>query len=284
MTRRYLAAVSVLFTKNRLATRLIIPLAVLALGLAIATAPAQTLGTRVHVSGGEIEGTASSVPGVTEFKGIPYAAPPVGSIRWQPPRPRAKWNGVLEANAYGPDCPSPREMTASPQRHQIPTPEYRQSEDCLYMNIWTPAKATTDKLPVMVWMMGGGFASSSARMLPGNGAKLAAKGVIVVNFNNRVGILGWLAHPALSAESKDHVSGNYGLMDISAALQWIHDNIAAFGGSRSRHDLRGVVGFDDDIHHDYHSFGAGTVPAYDWGIRRRARRQFLYGTQLPRLR
>jgi para-nitrobenzyl esterase len=125
-------------------------------------------------------------------------------------------------------------MPASPQRHQIPTPVYKQSEDCLYMNIWTPAKTGTDNLPVMVWMMGGGFTSSSARTLAVDGARLAAKGVLVVNFNNRVGVLGWLAHPALSAESKDHVSGNYGLMDIIAALRWVQANVAAFGGDPQR--------------------------------------------------
>lgn len=162
------------------------------------------------------------VQGVTEqdltvYRGIPFAAPPVGELRWRAPQPAAKWDGVRETTKFAPD---PYQGDG----------KGNVSEDCLYLNIWTPAKAATDRLPVLVWIYGGGFAFGSTSTPVHNGEHLTRKGVILVSINYRVGPLGFLAHPALSAESPHKVSGNYGLQDQIAGLQWVKKNIAAFGG------------------------------------------------------
>lgn len=173
------------------------------------------------ISGGLVRG-GSIAAGVRAFKGIPYAAPPVGPLRWHAPRPPAGWTGVRDACAFGPDFP------------QAPNPRLRapsQSEDCLYVNVWTPEGAAPGSLPVMVWIHGGGFAAGSGSDMRSDGALMAAHGVVVVSFNYRSGLFGFFAHRALSAESPDGTSGNYGLLDQIAALRWVRDNIAAFGGN-----------------------------------------------------
>ena len=159
---------------------------------------------------------------VHAYKGIPYAAPPVGPLRWRPPAPLPAWSGVRDALAFGPDLP------------QTPNARLRgpvHLEDCLYLNIWAPAGAAPGSLPVMVWVHGGGFVGGSGSDLRSDGAVMAAQGVVVVSFNSRSGLFGFLAHPGLSAESAQGVSGNYGLLDQMAALSWVRDNIATFGGN-----------------------------------------------------
>lgn len=183
-----------------------------AAGFAQAPAPVAT-------ETGLVQGVAA--PGLTIYKGIPFAAPPVGDLRWRPPQPAAKWEGVRAADKFGPD---PYQGDG----------KGNVGEDCLYLNIWTPAKAATDKVPVLVWIYGGGFSFGSTSTPVHNGEHLARKGVVLVTLNYRVGPLGFLAHPALTAESPHHASGNYGLMDQIAALQWVKRNIAAFGGDPDR--------------------------------------------------
>lgn len=155
--------------------------------------------------------------GLTVYRGIPFAAPPLGDLRWCPPQAAAKWEGVRETSTFAPD---PYQGDG----------KGKVSEDCLYLNIWTPAHAASEKLPVLVWIYGGGFSAGSTATPTHNGEHLARKGVVLVTLNYRVGTLGFLAHPELSAESSRHVSGNYGLLDQLEGLKWIKRNIAAFGG------------------------------------------------------
>lgn len=159
----------------------------------------------------------------TVYKGIPFAAPPIGDLRWRAPQWPATWKGVLQAHEFKPMC-----MTAIPA---IPGGSMEAvSEDCLYLNIWTPAARSKKKLPVMVWIYGGGFRAGSASSPVYWGSKLVEKGVITVNLSYRVGSFGFLSHPDLSRESGHGTSGNYGVLDMIAALQWVQRNIAAFGG------------------------------------------------------
>jgi len=161
---------------------------------------------------------AASGTTVRSYKGIPYAAAPVGDLRWKPPQPAKPWKGIRVTNAFPAMCP---------QAPFIPGP---QSEDCLGLNVWTPAGPASKKLPVMVWIHGGGFVIGASSQTVYDGEALAAQGVVVVSINYRLGIFGFLAHPALSKESPQGVSGNYGLLDMVAALQWVQRNISAFGG------------------------------------------------------
>ncbi|MCB1690712.1 MAG: carboxylesterase family protein [Halioglobus sp.] len=186
----------------------------------------------VTVNSGTISGNQLRT-GVLEFKGIPYAAAPVGKLRWKPPQPATPWENVRSAQKFGPPCPQP-EDSSSPLFDSDTA-----SEDCLYLNIWTPAKNASDKLPVMVWIHGGGFISDTASQDFYSGEKLALKGVVFVNFNYRIGPLGFMAHPLLSKESGNNVSGNYGLLDQIAALEWVKENIASFGGDPNRVTLFG---------------------------------------------
>jgi len=167
------------------------------------------------------------------YKGIPYAAPPVGSLRWKPPQPPSSWIGVRECTSYS---------IAAPQKNPFGTSDFTQSEDCLYVNVLTPAKTAADKLPVMVWMHGGGYAfgtgNDPAYNLPG----LPKHGVVLVTVNMRLNLLGLLAHPLLSRESPDGVSGNYLFLDMIAALKWVRGNIATFGGDPSNVTIFGESG------------------------------------------
>jgi para-nitrobenzyl esterase len=165
---------------------------------------------------GWIQGVSEN--GLTIFRGIPFAAPPVGRLRWKAPQAVSEWTDVRSAEHFA----------ASPM--QAGNPAGGKSEDCLYLNVWSPAKSTRDQLPVMVWIYGGGFSTGSTAEPWYEGSKLAQKGVVFVSIAYRVGPLGFLVHPSLNAESKDHVSGNYGLLDQIAALKWIQKNIARFGG------------------------------------------------------
>ncbi len=171
---------------------------------------------QVRTGDGIIQGTIDK--DLMIFKGIPFAAPPIGELRWRAPQPVAKWEGVKLTTEY---APAPM---------QGGNPVSGKSEDCLYLNVWTPAKSPKEKLPVMVWIYGGGFSFGSTSDPVHNGEHLARKGVVLVSIAYRVGQIGFLAHPELSAENPEGVSGNYGLLDQIAGLRWIQRNIAAFGG------------------------------------------------------
>jgi para-nitrobenzyl esterase len=170
----------------------------------------------VKVEDGLLQGTSED--GLTIYRGIPFAAPPVGDLRWRAPQPAAKWEGVRQATKF---APGPM---------QRGNPPSGKSEDCLYLNVWTPAKPASDRIPVLVWIYGGGFNAGATSEKVYSGENLAKKGVVLVSIAYRVGQLGFLAHSELSAESPNHVSGNYGLLDMIAGLQWVQKNIATFGG------------------------------------------------------
>ncbi len=174
----------------------------------------------VKIEDGLVQGNVED--GLTVYKGIPFAAPPVGNLRWRAPEPVKKWDTVLQAKKF------------APGPVQGWTPPSGKSEDCLYLNVWSPAKSANDRIPVLVWIYGGGFNGGATSDANYSGEKLAKKGVILVSIAYRVGQLGFLTHPELSAESANHVSGNYGLLDMIAGLKWIQKNIAAFGGDPNK--------------------------------------------------
>jgi para-nitrobenzyl esterase len=175
----------------------------------------------VKVEAGLLQGTVED--GLTIYRGIPFAAPPVGDLRWRPPQLAAKWEGARQAAEFAPSCVQGRSPGAANQGPGM-------SEDCLYLNVWTPAKSPRDRIPVLVWIYGGGFNAGATSDPNYSGEKLANKGVVLVSIAYRVGLFGFFAHPGLSAEDPHHVSGNYGLLDMIAGLQWVQKNIAAFGG------------------------------------------------------
>jgi para-nitrobenzyl esterase len=202
--------------KSLLTIVLVLPLLVLP---ASASNPLQ-----IKTDKGKVEGVFTTDQKIRAFKGIPFAAPPVGNLRWQPPQPAANWKGVRSAKDFGSHC---IQSTSYPDMvFHDPGP----SEDCLTLNVWTPANAKPSSLPVMVWIYGGGFSSGSTSENRQDGQFLAHRNVVVVSMNYRLGIFGFYVHPELTAESPHHASGNYGLMDETAAIQWVKDNIASFGG------------------------------------------------------
>ena len=184
-------------------------------GWCFAQAPAP-----VRVEGGLVQGTIED--GLTVYRGIPFAAPPAGDLRWREPQLAAKWEGTRQAVKFGPACMQAR----APGGNSGPG----MSEDCLYLNVWTPAKSTQERIPVFVWIYGGGFTAGATSEANYTGERLARKGVVLVSIAYRVGPLGFLAHPELSSQARNKVSGNYGLLDMISGLQWIQKNIAAFGG------------------------------------------------------
>ncbi len=179
----------------------------------------------VSVTGGRIEGVTAD--GITSFKGIPFAAPPLGNLRWRAPQPVRPWTGTRQADQFGPEC-------MQPVFRRPGAPPVVASEDCLYLNVWTAAKSADAHLPVMVWIYGGSFMGGSGSQPAYDGTRFAQKGVVLVNLNYRLGVFGFLADHELDAESPHHVSGNYGLDDMIAALKWVRANIAQFGGDPSR--------------------------------------------------
>jgi para-nitrobenzyl esterase len=185
---------------------------------------AQLRYVRQRTANGVLEGVVSADGKVRTFKGIPYAAPPVGPLRWKPPQPAAPWTGIRKATEYPARCMQTRVFSDMIFHDDGP------SEDCLYLNLWMPAVPATPKLPVMVWIYGGGFVAGATSEPRQDGGNLSKKGVLVVSMNYRLGIFGFFSHPELARESGHNASGNYGLMDQLAALQWVHDNIAVFGG------------------------------------------------------
>lgn len=194
-------------------------------------APQAAHGPIVEAPAGAVEGRLQDA--IRVFKGIPYAAPPVGPLRWRPPQAAATWSGVRDATEFGAPCIQPPAGAPNLYTSDIG----RASEDCLSLNIWTPADA--HNAPVFVWIHGGSLAGGSGREMLYDGARLAQRGIIVVTINYRLGVLGYFAHPLLSAESPDGVSGNYGLLDQIQALHWVHDNIAAFGGDPANVTIAG---------------------------------------------
>lgn len=186
---------------------------------------------RVTLPEGEVGGRVDGP--VLAFKGIPFAAPPVGELRWRPPQPPAAWTGVRSAAAYGPDCmQEPFPGDAAPLG-------VAPAEDCLYLNVWRPAAAGAAKLPVMVWIYGGGFVNGGSSPAVYDGSAFARDGVVFVSFNYRIGRFGFFAHPALTAEAGGDPLGNYGYLDQIAALQWVQRNIARFGGDPDKVTLFG---------------------------------------------
>jgi para-nitrobenzyl esterase len=184
----------------------------------------------VQIQSGLVEGRYSPLTGVTVFKGIPYAAPPLGPLRWKAPRPALPWAGVKACYAFG---PSPIQLKPVPflmLTREFLVPEEPMNEDCLYLNVWTGARHSGDRRPVLVWIYGGGFNTGGAAAPAYDGEQMASKGCVFVSFNYRLGIFGFFSHPELTKESDQHVSGNYGLLDQVEALKWIRANIAAFGG------------------------------------------------------
>ena len=182
---------------------------------------------QVRTQSGAVEGTTSADGKVQIFKGIPFASPPVGPLRWKEPQLVAPWQGVRKATEFGARCMQGNVFGDMAFRDSGP------SEDCLYLNVWTPKTSATAKLPVMVWIYGGGFQAGATSEGRQDGENLAHKGVVVVSMNYRLGIFGFFSHPELTKESPHNASGNYGLLDQAAALEWVHKNIAAFGGDPS---------------------------------------------------
>ena len=205
----------------------------------------------VHTQYGFIKGTVNSEGTVAAFKGIPYAAPPIGDLRWREPQLPAVWEGVLDASKFCASCMQNKLLTHVPngpwsEEFMV---QNNVSEDCLFLNIWTPAKTATTKLAVFVYIHGGAFREGSGAIDVYDGEELAKKGIIVVTINYRLGPFGFLAHPELTAESPHHSSGNYAFLDQLAALKWIKNNIAVFGGDSSCVTIAGQ------------SAGAGSVRA-----------------------
>jgi len=194
--------------------------------------------TPVRVAGGVVSGVRGRDPSITVFKGLPFAAPPVGDRRWRAPGPVAAWQGVRKADSFGASCMQTIVDERKPWTYEFMT-HTDVSEDCLYLNVWTAARSRTDKRPVYVYVYGGGNTEGSSAVPVYDGEGLARKGIVVVTVNYRLGVLGFLTHPELTKESDTHASGNYALLDLVAALHWVHDYIAGFGGDPGNVTLGG---------------------------------------------
>jgi para-nitrobenzyl esterase len=197
--------------------------------------------TRVRVEQGVLQGSVED--NIASFKGVPYAAPPIGNLRWAPPRPVAGWADARDARHFGHDCMQiPDPMEAAPQGTTTP------SEDCLFLNIWTPANHASKKLAVIIWIHGGGFVNGGSSATVYDGSAFAKQGVVFVSFNFRLGRFGFFAHPALTAEHPGDLHGNYTYMDQIALLQWVHRNIASFGGDAANVTIIGESAGGGSVH------------------------------------
>ena len=185
----------------------------------------------VRTANGPVEGTTDN--GLRVYRGIPYAAPPVGDLRWREPQPAQNWTEVKQADKFGAQCMQRRVFSDMVFRAS------GMSEDCLYLNVWTPAKKAGDKLPVLVYFYGGGFIAGDGSEPRYDGAAMARKGIVALTVNYRLGVFGFFSHPELTKESKHSASGNQGLLDQVAALQWVQANIAAFGGDPKKVTIAG---------------------------------------------
>jgi para-nitrobenzyl esterase len=188
---------------------------------------------RIMTTDGMVEGTSETSSGIRSFKGIPFAAPPIGDLRWKPPQPVTRWEGVRKADQFG-----PRAMQL-PIFGDMSFRSNGMSEDCLYLNVWTPATSDEARLPVLVYFYGGGNVAGDGSEPRYDGARLARKGIVVLTVNYRLNVFGFLAHPELTTESPQHASGNYGYLDQATALHWVRQNIAAFGGDPARITIAG---------------------------------------------
>lgn len=204
-------------------------------------------GQTVKVTGGLVSGVSDKDASIMTYKGIPFAAPPVGDLRWRAPQPVVAWQGVLRADKFSASCIQEIVTEQKPWTYEFMT-HNDVSENCLYLNVFAPAKSVTEKWPVFVYIYGGAFNQGSAAVPIYDGEGLAKKGLVVVTFNYRVGALGFLAHPDLTKESDHHASGNYGLMDQIAALRWIHENIARFGGDANNVTIAGQSAGSLSVH------------------------------------
>jgi para-nitrobenzyl esterase len=195
--------------------------------------------TQVHTESGTVAGVPGAEhPAVTAFKGIPYAAPPIGDLRWRDPKPLAPWQGVRNADKLGHGCMQSPAANTPPLTDEY-NPQNDFSEDCLYLNVWTAAAKAGEKRPVLVWLHGGGSSEGSSASAVYDGEGLASKGLVVMSVNFRIAQLGFFTHPDLAKESDRNTPGNYGFMDILTALRWVQKNIAAFGGDPSRVTIGG---------------------------------------------
>jgi len=222
-------------------------MAALVLGGSIARTQAPAVSApQVTTAFGVLEGIYFG-PGPSDaaFLGIPFAAPPVGNRRWLPPQPPNNWSGIRSAKQFSPSCP---QLPSSWWPEVAGRERLETSEDCLYLNVWTTNLATARKQPVMVWIHGGGNVEGSSQ-IPPLAPALARKGVVVVSVEYRLGVFGFLAHPALTAESPHHSSGNYGLLDQMAALDWVQHNITAFGGDPNSVTIFGESSGAEDVCH-----------------------------------
>jgi para-nitrobenzyl esterase len=193
----------------------------------------------VQTESGLVSGQYQEQTGVTVYKGIPFAAPPVGQLRWKAPQAPGKWQGIRKCDVFGPSPMQPKPVSFFMIGPEFVVPQQPLSEDCLYLNIWTAARSPKEKRPVMVWIYGGGFITGGAAAPGYSGEALAKKGIIFVSFNYRLGVFGFLAHPGLSAEDPHHASGNYALLDQIAALHWVKKNISGFGGDPEQVTIAG---------------------------------------------
>ena len=201
----------------------------------------------VRLRDGLVSGVPGNENGVRVFKGIPFAAPPVGDLRWREPQPVAAWDGVRKADSFSIICTQMPPLKGSWFQLEFNREPQPTGEDCLYLNVWTAAQSSDERRPVMVWLHGGGFVTGSGSEPSHSGAGLAQKGAVVVTLNYRLGVFGLFAHPELSKESGHNVSGNYTLMDQIAALKWVKSNIAAFGGDPEKITLFGQSAGSDCI-------------------------------------
>jgi para-nitrobenzyl esterase len=193
----------------------------------------------ISTASGLVNGYYHEKTGITIFRGIPYAAPPTGELRWKPPQPSIAWNGVRECSTFSASPMQNKPLSFLMIGPEFVVPREPLSEDCLYLNIWTGAKSSGERRPVLLWIYGGGFITGGAAAPGYSGEALAEQGIVFVSFNYRLGVFGFLAHPALTAESDHHSSGNYALLDMIAALQWVKKNIASFGGDPDRITIAG---------------------------------------------
>ncbi|NIA56957.1 carboxylesterase family protein [Massilia sp. TW-1] len=211
--------------------------------LALVSCAASAVPTRQ----GEIEGVSGD--GVTSYLGVPYAAAPTGDNRWRPPMPAKSWTGTFHADHFGANCqqrPAGKIFRSWTSEYLVDGPI---SEDCLYLNVWAPAAKRKQRLPVLVWIHGGGFVSGGATVPVYDGSHLATKGMVVVSINYRLGVYGFLSHPDLRKENPANASGNYGLLDQIAALHWVQDNISAFGGDPRRVTIAGQSAGAASVHY-----------------------------------
>lgn len=206
---------------------------ILSMALLLSTAAFAAGPDRVQTASGTVEGTGAQANGVRHFKGIPFGEPPVGDLRWKAPQPVKPWTGVRETKQFGPRCM---------QLNVFGDMNFRANgmgEDCLYLNVWTPAKTGKEKLPVLVYFFGGGFIAGDGSEPRYDGESMATKGIVAVTVNYRLGVFGFMSHPELTKESPNRASGNYALLDHTAALKWVKENIAAFGGDPAKVTIAG---------------------------------------------